>query len=156
MTPRLLGRWLLFALLLAGVFGMHVLTDDDAGNGHGALPTISTAGHRDMTEHATAAPTDQVGLTAPGQITGVADPRSAVAALRPGDPGSGGDQGAMGGCILFLVVGAAAMILALLRQRGTIRSTGLGGLAHAALTDLRRRGPPGRYRPRVALCVIRI
>ena len=74
--------------------------------------------------------------------------------LQP-DPGSTMGHGDMAGCVLFLVVGAAALVLALLRLPRMIGSTGLVGLAGPALTDERRRGPPGRFRPRIALCVIR-
>ena len=61
----------------------------------------------------------------------------------------------MAGCILFLVVGGAALILLLVRHRDGYGTTGLGRLASIAVTDMRRRGPPGRW-PRLALCVIRV
>jgi hypothetical protein len=86
-------------------------------------------------------------------IVGVAD----IAAVTAAGPGSAGDHGAMAGCILFLAVGAAALILILilLRFRGGPGTSGLGRLAGAAVSDMRRRGPPGRW-PRLALCVIRV
>jgi hypothetical protein len=61
----------------------------------------------------------------------------------------------MAGCILFLVVGGAALILLLLRLRGGHGTTGLGRFAGIAVSDMRRRGPPGGW-PRLALCVIRV
>jgi hypothetical protein len=79
-----------------------------------------------------------------------------IGAVLTADPGSGGgDHGAMAGCILFLVVGGAALILLLLRSRDGQGATGLGRFAGIAVTDMRRRGPPGRW-PRHALCVIRV
>lgn len=64
------------------------------------------------------------------------------------------DHGATAGCILFLVVGGAALTLLLLRLREGQGPTGLGRFASIAVSDMRRRGPPGRW-PRRALCVIR-
>jgi len=138
------ARGVLLAAVLAGLFGMHVLTDEDSG--HGTLPMIATSAHD--------------GMTGPDRATTKAVPATIDAAdsgavLLPAAPGSGGDHGTMAGCILFLVIGGAALILALLRHRGAPWATGLGRLAGIALTDLRRRGPPGAW-PRLALCVIRV
>ncbi len=142
------ARLMLLAALLAGLLGMHVLTAGDSGSEHGALPMISTAGHRDMTGPA----------SSPSPVPMVMDalPLPGIASrLSPADPGSGGvDHGAMAGCILFLVVGGAGLILLLLRHRDDQGRTGIGRLA-GVVTDLRRRGPPGRW-PRLALCVIRV
>ena len=138
---------MLLAAVLAGLFGMHVLTAEDSGTGdHGTLPMIATSAHD--------------GMTGPDRATTQAVPATTDAAgsgavLLPAAPGSGGDHGPMAGCILFLVIGGAALILALLRHRGAPWTTGLGRLAGVALTDLRRRGPPGAW-PRLALCVIRV
>jgi hypothetical protein len=130
----------LLAAVLAGLFGMHVLTAEDSG--HGTLPMIATSAHD--------------GTTGPDRATTQDVPAAMDAAVvLPAAPGSGGDHGAMAGCILFLVIGGAALILALLRHRGAPWATGLGRLAGMALTDLRRRGPPGLW-PRLALCVIRV
>ena len=135
---------MLLAAVLAGVFGMHVLSAEDSGGGHGALPMIATSAHDVMTGD------DLAHRAAPA-----ADARSGGVVVLRAAPGTGGDHGAMGGCILFLVVGGAALILALLRHRGAPWATGMGRLAGVALTDLRRRGPPGRW-PRLALGVIRV
>ena len=79
-----------------------------------------------------------------------------IGAVLAADPGSGGvDHGAMAGCILFLVVGGAALILLLLRYRAGSGTAGLGRFVGIAVTDMRRRGPPDRW-PRLALCVIRV
>jgi len=137
----------LLAAVLAGLFGMHVLTAEDSGSGgHGLLPMIVTSAHD--------------GMTVPDRVTtrdvpATIDAADSGAVFLPAAPGSGGDHGAMAGCILFLVVGGAVLILALLRHRGAPWATDLGRLAGIALIDLRRRGPPGAW-PRLALCVIRV
>ena len=59
----------------------------------------------------------------------------------------------MAGCILFLAIGAAALIAALRRSVRNADSTGFGRVI-AAIAGFQRRGPP--HRPRVALCVTRI
>jgi hypothetical protein len=145
-SPRLLLRGILLAAVLAGIFGMHVLTADDAGNGHGALPMTSTAGMSSDHEMAT---THDLQVVAAAQMAPVT-----AATVFLGDPGSGMPHGAMAACILFLA--AAALILGLRRYSWLTRTTGPGSAARSALTGIRRRGPPGRYRPRVTLCVIRI
>ena len=142
------ARGVLLAAVLAGLFGMHVLTAEDSGTGgHGALPMIATSAH-------------DGGMTGPARATtqdvpATIDAADGGAVLLPATPGTGGDHGEMAGCILFLVIGGAALILALLRHRGAPWTTGLGRLAGIALTDLPRRGPPGAW-PRLALCVIRV
>ena len=100
------------------------------------------------------------GMTGPARATtqdvpATIDAADSGAVLLPATPGTGGDHGEMAGCILFLVIGGAALILALLRNRGAPWTTGLGRLAGIALTDLPRRGPPGAS-ARLALCVIRV
>ena len=144
------ARLALLAAVLAGLFGMHVLTAEDGSSGHGALPMIGTSGHPDMTvpAHRPADPTPAV-KDAVGTLPGISAELSA-------DPGAGGvDHGAMAGCILFLVVGGAALILQLLNHRHTSTTAGSGRFPGPVLTEIRRRGPPGRW-PRLALCVIRV
>jgi hypothetical protein len=141
------ARSVLLAAVLAGLFGMHVLTDEDSGTGgHGTLPMIATSAHDDMSGPARAATRD---------VPATIDAADRGAVFLPATPGTGGDHGAMAGCILFLVIGGVALILALLRHRGAPWATGLGRLVGIVLTDLRRRGPPGAW-PRLALCVIRV
>ena len=141
------ARVTLLGAVLAGLFGMHVLTADGGSGQHGALPMISTTGHADMTGPAPS-PAAAMSMVAVGSLPG-----AAVLAV---EPGSGGDgHGAMAGCILFLVVGGAALILLLLRYRAGSGTAGLGRFVGIAVTDMRRRGPPGRW-PRLALCVIRV
>jgi len=148
-TPGKVRRWLLLGAVIAGIFGMHVLTAEDGTSRHGALPMISTAGHADMTGH------DPQLASARPLAVDAAVGMAGVAAVTAADPGSGGDHGAMAGCILFLAVGAAALILVLLRLRGGPGLAGIGRFAGTAVSDMRRRGPPGRW-PRFALCVIRV
>lgn len=144
---RLLLRGLLIAVVLAGIFGMHVLTADDGANGHGALPMTSTAamagGHEMVTTH-------EPDVAAAAEMT-----RVRVATSFFANSGSGMPHGSMAACVLFLAA-AAALILILFRYRRLTLTIGPGSAARSALTGIRRRGPPGRYRPRVALCVIRI
>jgi len=111
---------MLLGAVLAGLFGMHVLTADGDNGRHGALPMIGTAGHDTMTDHHSSRTTSPPkSMDALGGLPG-----AAVLAV---DPGSGGDgPGAMAGCILFLVVGGAALILLLLRYRAGSGTAGLG------------------------------
>jgi hypothetical protein len=148
-TPGKVRRWLLLAAVIAGIFGMHVLTAEDGTSRHGALPMISTAGHAEMTGH-----DPQLAGALPLAVDAAVG-MAGVAAVTADGPGSGGDHGAMAGCILFLAVGAAALILVLLRLRGGPGLAGIGRLAGTSVSDMRRRGPPGRW-PRLALCVIRV
>jgi hypothetical protein len=148
-TPGKVRRWLLLAAVIAGIFGMHVLTAEDGTSRHGALPMISTAGHAEMTGH-----DPQLAGALPLAVDAAVG-MAGVAVVTAADPGSGGDHGAMAGCILFLAVGAAALILVLLRLRGGPGLAGIGRLAGTSVSDMRRRGPPGRW-PRLALCVIRV
>ena len=130
-------RWALLLAVIAGIFAMHVLTPGD-GPGHGSLPTA--AGTHD-------------GMTAEPMAEPVMAPEGFVTAWAAPPPMS--QHGDMAGCILFLVVGGAALILLLLRYRAGSGTAGLGRLAGIAVTDMRRRGPPDRW-PRLALCVIRV
>jgi hypothetical protein len=154
-------RWVLLAAVLAGIFGMHVLTADNDMSGHGALPVAGAAGPDAMAAvpHQTATP-EPGGMTSAtdaaarmGAVLTEAAVTGAVVGPMPTLPGGG--HGAMAACILFLSAGAVAFLLAL-HYRRTLLSSSLRRFCAAVLTDLRRRGPPGRYRPRVALCVIRI
>jgi len=148
------ARLVLLAAVLAGLFGMHVLTADHDSGRHGTLP-MSMPGDADMSGHADiSGPSPAGSPPIPVMDAMGSAPGSAVATAA--DPGSGGgDHGEMAGCILFLVVGGAALILLLLRYRNGRRTTGLGRLAGLAVTDMRRRGPPRRW-PRLSLCVIRV
>jgi hypothetical protein len=141
---------ILLAAVLAGLFGMHVLTAEDGTSRHGALPMISAAGPHDPTGHEPTPADTMPAMNATGDL-----PVSGDAVVVPGEPAPAGDHGAMAGCILFLVIGGAALMLLLLHHRNTSSTTRSGRLPGPVLTEIRRRGPPGRW-PRLALCVIRV
>ena len=133
-TPTILLRWTLFAALLAGLLGMHVLTVGHRDEGHGTLP-VPIGEHEQM---------DAV-------ILDPVEPAAGPAAR----PDVGGPQG-MAGCILFLAAGVGAAVLALLRRRFTDAPPSAPPPPRVgAVTGVLRRGPPRRT-PRVALCVIRV
>ena len=112
------ARLALLVAVLAGLFGMHVLTAEDGSGRHGGLPMISTSGHADMTVPAPSADPMPVVMDAVGSLPG-------IAAVLSADPGAGGvDHGAMAGCILFLVVGGAALILLILCWSGSAGAKG--------------------------------
>jgi hypothetical protein len=175
--PRSARRWVLLVAVLAGLFGMHVLTAESTTGGHGALPTMtelvhashgsSVGGHAvplssgSDVEHAAAstAPTEPVSAEPSGAGVRSAATVSAMASVVVTAQEQGGvpaGHAGLGGCILFLVIGGAVLLLMLLSGRAW---PGGAGAPLAALTGWgrwRRRGPPGRDRPRVALCVIRV
>lgn len=126
------ARWVLLVAVIAGVFGMHVLTAGD-GPGHGMVPVAMASEHHSPAVAAMAEP------ALPGPSIG-------------GAP-SGSGHPDMAGCILFLVGGAVLLLLALARlDTSNAESDGRAGRRPL---DLRRRGPPGRW-PRIALNVIRV
>lgn len=146
-------RGVLLVAVLAGLFGMHVLTGADAADGHGAIPMIGAADHGSAGHDPAMAAAAVMGQSASS------DDAAAPSQTRPvvgsADPGSGIGHGAMAGCILFLVLSGAALFLAQLRYRGMFAAAGLGRLTAARLVDLRRRGPPIGW-PRISLSVIRV
>lgn len=154
-------RWVLLLAVLAGLFGMHVLTAEATDGGHGSLPTVAHVGHA----MAQSVPADAMGHSPSAGSDAAVLVGSPLAV--PGDAGvtadapmnTGGmptDHGGLGGCILFLAIGGTLMLLLTLVSRAQL------GAATAWLPSLLawggapRRGPPGRERPRVALCVIRV
>lgn len=130
-------RWALLLAVIAGIFAMHVLTPGD-GPGHGSLPTA--AGTHD-------------GMTAEPMAEPVMAPEGFVTAWAAPPPMS--QHGDMAGCILFLVVGGALLLLAALARRSATLGAPGPVSARRVLFDLRRRGPPVG-RPRLALGVIRV
>ncbi|GGM09742.1 hypothetical protein GCM10011594_32050 [Nakamurella endophytica] len=150
---------MLLLAVLAGLFGMHVLTAESSSGGHGALPTASGAGahsanqaggHDSAADHAVAALTGS--LVEPAGMT-----RAAGAAAEAPDPaGMPEGHGGLSGCILFMVIGGALVLLVLLSGRAWPAASGAWSATWTARWQVRRRGPPGRDRPRVALCVIRV
>lgn len=150
-VPRQLAavsvRRLMVGLVIAGIVGMHVLSVQDPGGGHGMVMTPQSMesgrvdGHGDLTE----APMAMSGADATGQPT-----------VAPSVPAGGnGMSGSMAMCLLFLGAGAAALALLMLRLRradGPVRHPSTTGRGWGYLL----RGPPGTDPPRIALCVLRV
>ena len=152
-APRLRARsvvlrWLLVSLVLTGIIAMHVLSQhDDAGGHHGSMIQDNAAAVSNL------APPhdghDEADTAAPVSIA------VAVAApmLTPAAPDNNGAD--MAACILFLVIGAGALLLALLtavrRRFESFTARGVSGLVAAA-----PRGPPLIGPPRISLCVLRV
>ena len=131
-----LDRWVLLLAVIAGVFGMHVLTAGD-GPGHGMVPVpVMTDQH---TTHDSSAIAVEAGPTTADTL-----------ASSPAPTG----HGDMAGCILFLIVGGAALLLVAVAH-GTNEHGDAAATARRLLLDLRRRGPPDGW-PRLALGVIRV
>lgn len=154
---RSLRLWVLLTAVIGGILGMHVLTGGDMTAGHGPLPTA----------HASQLHT--VDAPAPAAMAAMDDHRSAAGGVESvsaasaeaggwlSDATGGMTHGGMAACILFLVVGGATLLLALLTRRGSrlqgrvaMPGGGPGG------GGVMRRGPPGPGLPRLALCVYRI
>jgi hypothetical protein len=134
-----LWRWVLLAGVISGILGMHVFTGGDMA-GHGPLPT-GTAGMDGMAEHPVTAAA-QAAFMSTGWLSEVP---------------FGMSHDGMAACILFLVVGGAALLLALLTGRNS-RLPGSAAIAGGGTGSggVMRRGPPGPGLPRLALCVYRI
>lgn len=137
-------RWLLVSLVLTGVIAMHVLTQHDAAGGHhgsiiGDPPAVTAVsvshdGHSAVAEAAAPAP-------------------DGAAMLMPAAP-SGGDL-SMAACILFLIIGAGAVLLAMLAAlRRRVEQFAAG--SSASLATSIPRGPPHIGPPRISLCVLRV
>ena len=143
-----LARWVLLAVVLAGVFALHVLTVEHGD--HGDLPSaVITAGA--AVNPAAAVALDQSPDTA-------AQAAGAVRAADPAVPTLPADTGAgwLAGCGWFLAVaGAAALLLATARLRRGDPPTAAGDGWTAG-----RHRPPGtkplRPVPRLVLCVDRV
>ncbi|WP_395729872.1 DUF6153 family protein [Nakamurella sp.] len=136
-TRSPLARWVLLLAVIAGVIGMHVLTAGD-GPGHGMLPAVTmAAGHH-----------GDPAMAEPASHSASVEPM--VASLPPAF-----GHGDMAGCILFLVVGGALLLLALALARAGTGPDDRDRRAAGLLLDLRRRGPPDGW-PRIALRVLRV
>ena len=144
-TRPTLGRWVLLLAVIAGVLGMQVLTAGD-GPGHDMLPTPAPAadhdGHLGMAQPA--AESSLRSMPEPSLIEPLAAPQP-----------SGFEHGDVAGCVLFLVIGGALLLLALALARAGGGRDDRDRRAAGLLLDLRRRGPPDGW-PRVALGVLRV
>jgi len=156
-ATRLLGRWVLIALVLAGVFAMHVLAQHDAADGgHGMLmephatamaPALSSSTDRVMTG-GNAGPAPESAAVGPGAEL-AAVPASAVA------PSGGDSTVEMACCVLFLTA-AGALVLSLLLASGQSAAAAPGTRHPAFLPTYLRGPPPGPAPPRISLCVLRV
>jgi hypothetical protein len=119
---------------------MHVLSEHDAGGGHGMMvnPTAAAAHH---SKHM-AMPAD-VAMPA-GGVTLAAAPAS-----------DGGLSSGMEACILFLAIGVSLILLALLVKRCADRKQPTGKRLWLWSVHSQR-GPPGARPPRISLCVLRV
>lgn len=144
-------RWLMLIAVIGGIFGMHVLTGSEMTSEHGPLPKV---GHSALAGTAAMQQPAEESLPAAAGSTQGSD-GAAVAATTSGS-GQGMSHDAMGACILFLVVGGAAAVAALLATRLKSRSGQTAATMASAVAGAMRRGPPGRCRPRIALCVYRV
>lgn len=124
-------RWVLLLAVIAGVFGMHVLTPGD-GPGHGMVPAAMPDDHH----------------------TAATVPEPAPSGPSMAELPSGSVHGDMAGCVLFLVVGGAALLLMALARLSPAAHDSEHRI-HGLRLDLRRRGPPDGW-PRLALNVIRV
>ena len=149
-------RWTLLAAVLAGLFGMHVLTDGDNASGHGDLaPVRAAAQSSSSTDVMTSMPRDLPTASDSGSTLNTSSVAviSAVSAA-PTVPMGAGDG--MAQCVLFLFTVGSAVLLALLASRWPATTGGLPAAVTTIWGELRRRGPPGPERRRIALCVTRI
>lgn len=139
-------RWLLVSLVLTGVIAMHVLSQQDAvGGHHGSIVGEAAVAGAAVNELAAHGGHDDADM---GAAPAVGAPM-----VMPAVPG-GGDP-SMAACILFLVIGAGALVLALLAAlRRRIEPFTARGLA-SLMTSIPR-GPPHIGPPRISLCVLRV
>ncbi len=137
-------RWLLVSLVLIGVIAMHVLSQHEgAGGHHGSMLGDSPAVSAVSDSH------DGHGAVEMAAVMPVAG----AAMVMPAAP-SGGVL-PMTACILFLVVGAGAVLLAplaVLRRR----IEPFAARSSASLATSTPRGPPHIGPPRISLCVLRV
>lgn len=136
----LLVRLLLIAAVMAGLLAMHVLSQHDAGGGHGAV--LAPA----------AASTGQVGQHHPSAVVEHAAPTRDTAGFSPAPPEHGMS---MAECILFLAAAVSVLIALLLAALTRRRAVDAAAPTRRAEMG-RRRGPPWRRPPRLTLCVLRV
>lgn len=129
---------------------MHVLTGGDMSGHHEPLPAvghslISASSEMSHQMSPQGQPRQPVDVEASGATTAT-----------PTGAGRGMVDDSMAACILFLVVGGAAAVLALLASRRRLPVDADLVRRGAPRMGVMRRGPPGRDRPRIALCISRI
>ena len=137
-------RWLLVSLVLTGVIAMHVLSQHDAAGGHHGSIIDEPAAVAAMSELGVHGGHDGADM---GAAAAVGAPM-VMPAVPGGDP-------SMAACILFLVVGAGAVVLALLAGLRR-RIEPFAARASASVATTVPRGPPLIGPPRISLCVLRV
>jgi len=145
-------RWTLLAAVLAGLFVMHVLSDGDDASGHGDLAPVVAGQSSSGTDVMTGMPRDLPIAFDSGSTSNTSS--VAVISAAPTVPMGAGHG--MAQCVLFLIAVGSALLLALLASRWPATTGGLLAAVTTIWGELRRRGPPGPERRRIALCVTRI
>jgi hypothetical protein len=140
--------------VLAGLFGMHVLTDGDSPSGHGDLAPVRAAAQSSSSNDVmTGMPRDLP--TAFDSGSAVTTSSVAVVSAAPTVPMGAGHK--MAQCVLFLVTVGSALLLALLASRWPATTGGLLAAVTAIWASYAAAVHPGRERRRrIALCVTRI
>ncbi|MET3808407.1 hypothetical protein ABIB25_005436 [Nakamurella sp. UYEF19] len=152
-----LVRWLLLALVGAGVIGMHVLSEHDPGGGHGMVmdTTISAAS---MAQPAAALEHQAMPMhmyVSPGGSSGPAVSSASDASLVVAAPTNPGMSGSMAMCLLFLTAGGVAIALLLIAHRVRRSSVDLAARLGAAWSFSRTGPPPSLPLPH-SLCILRV
>ena len=138
-------RWLLVSLVLTGVIAMHVLSQHDAAGGHHGSMLGDSASMTAVSDSHDGHSAVDAAIAVPAG--------AGVPTVMPAVP-SGGDL-SMAACILFMVIGAAALVLALLAAlRRRLKPFAAQG--SASLVTSIPRGPPHIGPPRISLCVVRV
>ena len=149
-------RWTLLAAVLAGLFGMHVLSDGDDTSGHGDLAPLGAAGQSPSgTDVMTGMPRNLPTAFDSGSTSNTSSV-AVISAVWAAPTVPMGPGHTMAQCVLFLVAVGSALLLALLASRWPATTGGLLAAVTTIWGELRRRGPPGPERRRIALCVTRI
>jgi hypothetical protein len=148
-------RWTLLAAVLAGLFGMHVLSDGDDTSGHGDLAPVAAGQPPSGTDVMTGMPRDLPTASGSGATSNTSSVAVVSAVWAAPTVPMGAGHG-MAQCVLFLVAVGSALLLALLASRWPATTGGLLAAVTTIWGELRRRGPPGPERRRIALCVTRI
>ena len=158
---RLVVRWLLVGAVIVGVLAMHVLGEPDGttravpADRMSSVAVLALPGSPAMASTAmsmTGAAVDALDRSAPALVA-IADRPSHLLPVSVALPGMGG-MAAMTCCVLFLITGAGALLLAMLRA---LRSR-LDLQTNCSTTQLTAgpRAPPVRRALRLSLCILRV
>lgn len=151
-----LVRWLLLALVAAGVIGMHVLSEHDPGGGHGmVMDTVIPAASMGQPVVATGdqqAMDIRMGQNTPSETPVTSASETSPVLVSPTNPGM---SGSMEMCLLYLGAGATAIALMLLAHRVPRTSVDLGARL-GPMWDFGRTGPPPSLPAPHSLCILRV